>query len=169
MKKIQLTVEVPDDLDSIDHLELYVNQLGQKVKREILSSLLSQIIDRHKQSELDSSACPHCKKKRSLSVGSRPRMLKTIFGQVDFTLPRRMCPHCRHTFSIRPQPLKLLRLSPNGNITPELRKVAILCGRSWPFRQAASACSTVLRISTPPCHRFPFGSPRLNRGTPSPP
>ena len=71
MKKIQLTVEVPDDLNSIDHLELYVNQLGQKVKREIFSSLLSQIIDRHKQSELDSSACPHCKKKRSLSVGSR--------------------------------------------------------------------------------------------------
>ena len=58
MKKIQLTVEVPDDLDSIHHLELYVNQLGQKIKREILSTLLSQIIDRHKQSELDSSACP---------------------------------------------------------------------------------------------------------------
>ena len=47
MKKIQLTVEVPDDLDSIDHLELYVNQLDQKIKREILSTLLSQIIDRH--------------------------------------------------------------------------------------------------------------------------
>ena len=66
MKKIQLTVEVPDDLDSIDHLELYVNQLGQKIKREILSSLLSQIIDRHKQSELDSSACPDCKKRKPL-------------------------------------------------------------------------------------------------------
>ena len=71
MKKIQLTVEVPDDLDSIDHLELYVNQLGQKVKREILSSLLSQIIDRHKQSELDSSACPHCKKKTK-PLGRQP-------------------------------------------------------------------------------------------------
>ena len=113
MKKIQLTVEVPDDLDSIDHLELYVNQLGQKIKREILSSLLSQIIDRHKQSELDSSACPDCKKKRSLSVGNRPRMLKTIFGQVDFTRPRRKCQHCRQTFSIIPQPLTLLKLSPN--------------------------------------------------------
>ena len=152
MKKIQLTVEVPDDLDSIDHLELYVNQLGQKVKREILSSLLSQIIDRHKQSELDSSACPHCKKKRSLSVGSRPRMLKTIFGQVDFTLPRRMCPHCRHTCSIIPQPLKLLRLSPNGNITPELRKMAILCGRSWPFRQAAEVLRNLASVDLSPGH-----------------
>ena len=152
MKKIQLTVEVPDDLDSIDHLELYVNQLGQKIKREILSSLLSQIIDRHKQSELDSSACPHCKKKRSLSVGSRPRMLKTIFGQVDFTLPRRMCPHCRHTFSIIPQPLKLLRLSPNGNITPELRKVAILCGTSWPFRQAAEVLRNLASVDLSPGH-----------------
>ena len=71
MKKIQLTVEVPDDLDSIDHLELYVNQLGQKIKREILSSLLSQIIDRHKQSELDSSACPDCKKKTK-PLGRKP-------------------------------------------------------------------------------------------------
>ena len=152
MKKIQLTVEVPDDLDSIDHLELYVNQLGQKVKREILSSLLSQIVDRHKQSELDSSACPHCKKKRSLSVGSRPRKLKTIFGQVDFTLPRRKCPHCRHTFSIIPQSLKWLRLSPNGNITAELRKVAILCGTSWPFRQAAEVLRNLASVDLSPGH-----------------
>jgi hypothetical protein len=45
MKAIQVTVEVPDDLPSINHLELYVNQLGQKVKREILSTLASQMID----------------------------------------------------------------------------------------------------------------------------
>ena len=152
MKKIQLTVEVPDDLDSIDHLELYVNQLGQKIKREILSSLLSQIIDRHKQSELDSSACPDCKKKRSLSVGSRPRMLKTIFGQIDFTLPRRKCSHCRRTFSIIPQPLKLLKLSPNSNVTPELRKVAILCGTSWPFRQAAEVLRNLASVELSPAH-----------------
>ncbi len=152
MKKIQLTVEVPDDLDSIDHLELYVNQLGQKIKREILSSLLSQIIDRHKQSELDSSACPDCKKKRSLSVGSYPRMLKTIFGQIDFTLPRRKCSHCRRTFSIIPQPLKLLKLSPNSNVTPELRKVAILCGTSWPFRQAAEVLRNLASVELSPAH-----------------
>ncbi|MDP6748228.1 MAG: hypothetical protein QGH37_14645 [Candidatus Poribacteria bacterium] len=109
-----------------------MNQLDQKVKPEIFSWLRSQIIDRHKQSELDSSACPDCQKKRSLSVESRPRKLKTIFGQVDFTLPRRKCPHCRHTFSLIPQSLEWLRLSPNGNIIPELRKVAILCGTSWP-------------------------------------
>ena len=45
MKTIQVTAEVPDDLPSIDHLELYVNQLGQKVKQEILSTLVSQMID----------------------------------------------------------------------------------------------------------------------------
>ena len=72
MKKIQLTVEVPDDLDSIDHLELYVNQLGQKIKREILSTLLSQIIDRHKQSDLDSSACPDCKKNEASRLEAVP-------------------------------------------------------------------------------------------------
>ena len=64
MAKIQVTVEVPDDLDTIDHLELYVNELGQQVKREILASLVAERIDREKQTNSDSSACPHCKKKR---------------------------------------------------------------------------------------------------------
>ena len=82
MAKIQVTVEVPDDLDTIDHLELYVNQLGQQVKREILTSLVAERIDREKQTDLDSSACPHCKKKESVSIGSRPRTLKTMFGEV---------------------------------------------------------------------------------------
>ncbi len=35
MKTIQLTVQVPADLDSINNLELYVDQLGQKLKREL--------------------------------------------------------------------------------------------------------------------------------------
>ena len=63
-----------------------------------------------------------------------------------------MCPHCRHTCSIIPQPLKLLRLSPNGNITPELRKVAILCGRSWPFRQAAEVLRNLASVDLSPGH-----------------
>ena len=45
MKTIQATVKVPDDFPSIDHLELYVNQLDQRVKQEILSTLVSQMID----------------------------------------------------------------------------------------------------------------------------
>jgi len=79
-------------------------------------------------------------------------MLKTIFGQVDFTLPRRMCSHCRHTFSLIPPPLKLLKLSPNGNVTPELRKVAILCGASWPFRQAAEVWPNLASVDLSPGH-----------------
>lgn len=66
MKTIQVTVEAPDDLPSINHLELYVNQLGQKVKREILSTLVSQMIDWEKQTDSDFSTCPHCKKTERL-------------------------------------------------------------------------------------------------------
>ena len=43
MKTIQLTVQVPDDPDSIDQLELYVDHLGQKLKRELFSKVLPQI------------------------------------------------------------------------------------------------------------------------------
>ena len=64
MKKIQVTVEVPDELSTIDHLELYVNQLGQEFKRKAFYALASELIDHQRQTDSDVSSCPTCKKKR---------------------------------------------------------------------------------------------------------
>ncbi len=63
MKKIQVTVEIPDELSTIDHLELYVNQLGQEFKRKAFSALASELIDQERQTDSDVSSCPACKKK----------------------------------------------------------------------------------------------------------
>lgn len=65
MRKIQVTVEVPDDLSTINHLELYVNQLGQEFKCRAFSALTSQLIDQERQTDSDVSSCPACKKKRA--------------------------------------------------------------------------------------------------------
>jgi len=48
--------------------------------------------------------------------------------------------------------LEWLRLSPNGNITPELRKVAILCGTCWPSRQAAEVWPNLASVDLSPAH-----------------
>ena len=65
---------------------------------------------------------------------NRPRVLKTVFGQAHFCRPRQKCQPCQHTFSLSRPPLEL----DGSNITSELRKIAILCASSWPFRPAAN-------------------------------
>ena len=68
MKTIQLTVQVPDDVTSIDQLELYVDHLGQKLKRELFSSMLGQLHESSDHSDSTESTCPSCKKKASAGV-----------------------------------------------------------------------------------------------------
>lgn len=89
MKTIQLTVQVPADLDSINNLELYVDQLRQKLKRELFSSMLCEMSSPDTHSDSAESTCPSCKKKRSISWGNRPRTLKTVFGGIHLTIPRK--------------------------------------------------------------------------------
>lgn len=69
MKTIQLTVQVPDDLNSIDQFELYVDHLGQKLKRELFSEMLTQIHESENHSDSTESTCPSCKKKASAGGG----------------------------------------------------------------------------------------------------
>ena len=69
-----------------------------------------------------------------MAWGNRARVLQTVFGPVHFRLPGQKCRLCQHTFSLSKPGLEL-----NGsNVTLELRKIAILCASSWPFRQAAN-------------------------------
>ena len=146
MKTIQLTVQVPDDLDSINNLELYVDRLGQKLKRELFSSIFSQMNSPDKHSDSAESTCPSCKKKRSISWGNRPRTLKTVFGDIHLSLPRKRCHDCQHTWSISTPLFETTHPLDGCNITQPLRKMAILCGSSWPFRQAADVLSELTGV-----------------------
>ena len=134
MKTIQLSLQIADDITSIDQLEQYIDHLGQQIKRQLFTNMLTQLRQSKSQSDSTPSTCPSCKKTETIAWGNRPRVLKTVFGQVHFHLPRQKCQPCQHTFSLS---MPGLELSGN-NITSELRKIAILCGSSWSFRQAAN-------------------------------
>ena len=134
MKTIQLSLQVADDITSINQLERYVNHLGQQIKRQLFTNMLAQLAQSESQSDSSPSTCPNCQKTETLAWGSRPRVLKTVFGQVHFRLPRQKCRPCQQAFSLSKPGLEL-----NGsNVTSEWRKIAILCASSWPFRQAAN-------------------------------
>ncbi len=69
MKKRELTIEVPDNFDSMAQLETFIDRQGQRIKQRLFAQELQHL--------------------------------------------------------------------PNANITKPLKKIAILCGISWSFRQAA--------------------------------
>ena len=75
--------------------------------------------------------------KKNIGWGSRPRTLKTVFGAVHLSVARRKCQDCQHTFSVSTPLLEATHPLDDSNVTQALRKIAILCGSSWPFRQAA--------------------------------
>jgi hypothetical protein len=43
MKTIQFSLQVADDITSINQLERYVNHLGQQIKRQLLINILAQL------------------------------------------------------------------------------------------------------------------------------
>ena len=43
MKTIQLSLQVADDITSIDQLEQYVDLLGQQIKRQLFTNMLTQL------------------------------------------------------------------------------------------------------------------------------
>ncbi len=64
MRKVQITIELPDTFDSINQLEAIVDAKGQqRIKQRLFETELTRLIDQEKQSHSDSSACPNCKKK----------------------------------------------------------------------------------------------------------
>jgi hypothetical protein len=64
MRKVQITIELPDIVDSLDQLEALIDAKGQHIKQELFEHELAHLTAHEKQSS-DSVACPHCKKKVS--------------------------------------------------------------------------------------------------------
>lgn len=80
---------------------------------------------------------PTLRKKNSIFWGSKERQLKTLFGPIHLTIPRLQCQSC-HKYFLITQTENLCDLDcPCGvNITKALRRIATLCGASWPYEQA---------------------------------
>ena len=82
MKTIQLSLQVADDITSINQLERYVNHLGQQIKRQLFTNMLAQLGQSESQSDSSPSTCPNCHKTETMAWGNQPRVLKTVFGPV---------------------------------------------------------------------------------------
>ncbi len=71
MRKVQITVELPDTFSSINQLEAIIDAKGQRIKQRLFETELTRLIDQEKQSS-DSVVCPSCKKKVSLAKAINP-------------------------------------------------------------------------------------------------
>ena len=69
MKTIQLSLQIADDITSIDQLEQYIDHLGQQIKRQLFTNMLTQLRQSKSQSDSTPSTCPSCKKNRDYRLG----------------------------------------------------------------------------------------------------
>ena len=71
MKRVQLTIELPDDFDSIGQLEATINATGQRVKQKLFESEVHELINKEKPNAKQET-CSHCQKKNSSFVVNNP-------------------------------------------------------------------------------------------------
>ena len=87
------------------------------------------------QAALEAEApCPRCGGV-TVAAGHKPRRIETMAGGVTVHRARRRCPGCGRCF--QPGDDRLRAALGTGQLTPRLREVVVLCGASWPYRQAA--------------------------------
>ena len=89
MTQVQITVQLPDQVESMEQLEAVIDAKGQQIKQQLFEHQLASLIQRQKAATED-IACPECQK-RSIFKGYQQRQLKTKFGPVFFVLPRLRC------------------------------------------------------------------------------
>jgi hypothetical protein len=61
--------------------------------------------------------------------------METVFGPVTLSRQRRCCTACGRHY--QPDDVLLVAELGTGQLSPHLREVTVLCGASWPYRQAA--------------------------------
>ena len=134
-KRIQLTAELPLECESLHQLEVFVHAEGQRIKQQMFEKEAQAIIDRQKELTLVSPPCPHCGEEHTIFAGRKPRQLKTLFGEIHLSLPRLQCQVCERYFFLL-QVENICGFDSGVNITQALRRIATLCGSSWPYEQA---------------------------------
>ena len=92
MTQVQITIQLPDQVESIEQLEAVIDAKGQQIKPQLFEHQLAFLIQRQKAAAED-VACPECKK-RIIFKGYQHRQLKTRFGPIFFALPRLRCQPC---------------------------------------------------------------------------
>jgi len=62
MTQVQITVQLPDQVESIEQLEAVIDAKGQQIKPQLFEHQLASLIQRQKAA-VEDVACPECKKR----------------------------------------------------------------------------------------------------------
>jgi|TARA_B100000749_G_C18190621_1_gene367755 hypothetical protein len=66
MTEVQITIQLPDQVESIEQLEAVIDAKGQQIKQQLFEHQLASLIQRQKV-PAEAIACPECKKKEPSS------------------------------------------------------------------------------------------------------
>ena len=61
MTEVQITIQLPDQVESIEQLEAVIDAKGQQIKQQLFEHQLASLIQRQKPAT-EAVACPECKK-----------------------------------------------------------------------------------------------------------
>lgn len=128
---IAVPLVLPEAPLALADLEAQVQAWGHEVMRQALATAWSA------QASLRPGApCPGCGGTRTRPAGAKLRHVETGFGPVTLRRQRVQCQSCGRHF--QPEDAVLESALGAGQLSPQLRELAALCGVSWPYRQAAA-------------------------------
>jgi hypothetical protein len=127
---IAVPLVVPDAPLGVRTLEEHVAAWGRQVMRQAMAAAWAA------QATLRPvEPCPACGLAESRPAGSKARQVQTLFGPVCLPRQRRRCTGCERHY--QPDDAVLAAELGTGQLSPHLRELTVLCGISWPYRQAA--------------------------------
>ncbi len=120
---ITRTIDVPDELGSVNALETLVREEGFALMRALIGTLWQRLQER-------SLRCPHCDSQDVERCGHKPYQLVTAFGSVELPRQRVQCRAC-NAYS---QPMdKWLKELGEHRATWLVKELTCLAGASWPY------------------------------------
>jgi Uncharacterised protein family (UPF0236) len=127
---IAVPLVLPDQPLALSDVETRVEAWGRQVMRQALAAAWAA------QAPLrPAGACPGCGAAASVGAGTKPRRVETVFGPVALPRQRRRCGGCGRHY--QPDDAVLGPELGAGRLSPHLRELVVLCGASWPYRDAA--------------------------------
>src|SRR3954469_2614047 len=127
---IDVPLVLPEEALTVGALERCVEEWGRRVMRQAMAAAwAAQMVLR------PVGSCPACGATGSRPAGAKARHVETVFGPVVLPRQRRRCVRCGRHY--QPDDALLVPDLGAGQVSPHLRELAVLCGASWSYRQAA--------------------------------
>jgi hypothetical protein len=127
---IDVPLVLPEQPLAVSALERRVEEWGRQVMRQAMATAWAG------QATLRPvGPCPACGAGESRAAGRKGRQVETVFGPVTLPRQRRCCTTCGRHY--QPDDVLLVAELGTGQLSPHLRELTVLCGASWPYRQAA--------------------------------